>query len=225
MRFAALRACSFVDWPGRLAAVVFTQGCNLACRYCHNPSLVPGAPAPVPGEAVLAHLEARRGLLDGLVVTGGEPTLHPALPAFLARVKARGFAVKLDTNGSSPDAVGALLAAGLVDYLAVDVKTVPAAAAWLTGAADQPRRARRCLELALEGGVDHEARTTVAATLHDAAHLAALACWVRGARRWALQRCRPGGHLDPGAGLVAPDDALLREVAAAAGREVEVDVR
>lgn len=227
MRFAAVRACSFVDWPGRLAAAAFTQGCNLACRYCQNPSLLQGAPAaPVEGEAVLAHLRARRGRLDGVVVTGGEPTLHPDLPVFLAAAKSEGFLVKLDTNGTRPEVVEVLLAAGLVDHLAVDVKALPDVAAWLTGDPDQPRLARRCLDLAIAAGVDHEARTTVAAPVHDAAHLAALGRWLTGIRRWALQSFRPGGHLDPHAGLVAPAPALLERAAReAAGRGTEVVVR
>jgi pyruvate formate lyase activating enzyme len=216
---AALRPCSFVDWPGRLAAVAFTQGCNLACRYCHNPQLVSGAAArPVPEEDVLALLEARRGRLDGLVVTGGEPTLQPGLAPFLARVKGAGFAVKLDTNGTRPEVVAALLAAGLVDHLAVDLKALPRAAGWLTGSDQQPHGARRCLELALAAGIAHEVRTTVAAPVHDAAHLAALAGWAAGARRWTLQRFRPGGHLDAASGLAAPDERLLADTVLAASR-------
>jgi anaerobic ribonucleoside-triphosphate reductase activating protein len=217
---AALRPCSFVDWPGRLAAVVFTQGCNLACRYCHNPGLVAGRAArPVPEDEVLALLAARRGRLDGLVVTGGEPTLQPGLAPFLARVKEAGFAVKLDTNGTRPEVVEALLAARLVDHLAIDLKALPEAAAWLTGSARQPHGARRCLELALASGVDHEVRTTVVAPLHDAAHLAGLAGWAAGARRWTLQRFRRGGHLDPESRLEPPDERLLAEAALAAARQ------
>jgi anaerobic ribonucleoside-triphosphate reductase activating protein len=207
---AALRPCSFVDWPGRLAAVVFTQGCNLTCRYCHNPSLLAGRAArPVPEREVLALLEARRGRLDGLVVTGGEPTLHAGLSPFLARVKARGFAVKLDTNGTRPEVVAALLAAGLVDFLAVDLKALPPAAGWLTGSDQQPFGARRCLELALAAGIEHEVRTTLVSPVHDAGQLDALAAFAAGAQRWAVQRFRPGGHLDEGSGLAPPDDRLL----------------
>jgi pyruvate formate lyase activating enzyme len=218
---AALRPCSFVDWPGRLAAVAFTQGCNLACRYCHNPSLLAARAAlPVPEDEVIALLEARRGRLDGLVVTGGEPTLHADLAPFLARVKARGFAVKLDTNGTRPQVVAALLAAGLVDYLAIDLKALPSAAGWLTGSDEQPFGARRCLELALSAGIEHEVRTTLASPVHDRAQLDALAGWALGAHRWAVQRFRPGGHLDAGCGLGPPDEELLaaaRQAAAARG--------
>ncbi|GEJ58688.1 anaerobic ribonucleoside-triphosphate reductase activating protein [Anaeromyxobacter diazotrophicus] len=218
---AALRPCSFVDWPGRLAAVAFTQGCNLACRYCHNPALVPrgaaGAAGAVPEGEVLRLLAARRGRLDGLVVTGGEPTLHAGLAPLLRRVKALGLGVKLDTNGTRPAAVAALLAEGLVDYLAIDLKATPARAGWLTGAARQAAGARRCLALALRAGVDHEVRTTLAAPVHDERQVEALARWAAGARRWALQRFRPGGHLDPASGLAPPAPALLDAARAAAG--------
>lgn len=221
MIIAALRPCSFVDWPGRLAAVVFTQGCNLACRYCHNPALLAARAArPVPEDEVMALLVARRGRLDGLVVTGGEPTLQAGLAPFLARVKAGGFAVKLDTNGTRPEVVAALLAAGLVDHLAIDLKALPSAARWLTGSDQQPFGARRCLELALAAGVEHEVRTTLASPVHDAAHVEALAGWAVGAHRWAVQRFRPGGHLDEGSGLAPPDEPLLaalRHTAAAHG--------
>ncbi|BDG09100.1 anaerobic ribonucleoside-triphosphate reductase activating protein [Anaeromyxobacter paludicola] len=226
MNLAALRPCSFVDWPGRIAAVAFTQGCNLACRYCHNPGLVPlRGGGRVSEEEVLSLLEARRGRLDGLVVTGGEPTLQPALPRFLARVKERGFAVKLDTNGTRPEVVEALLAAGLVDHLAVDLKATPDDATWLTGSEAQPRGARRCLELALARGVAHEVRTTLASPVHRPEALDELAGWARGAQLWAIQRFRPGGHLDPRSGLAPPGDALLaaaREAAAAHGLALRV---
>ena len=123
-----------VDWPGRLAAVAFTSGCNLHCRYCHNPALATGqAEEAITQDIVLAHLVRRRAQLDGLLVSGGEPTIQPGFCAFLARVKREGFRVKLDTNGTRPELVGALLAAGVVDFLAVDLKAAPGAGAWLVG--------------------------------------------------------------------------------------------
>ncbi len=208
MRLGGLVPCSFVDWPGRLAAAVFTQGCNLRCRYCHNPALVgagggAGADPLAPGD-VLELLAKRRGKLDGVVISGGEPTLQADLAEFLGRIRALGFAVKLDTNGTRPEVVRELLAAGLVDYLAIDLKATPADAAWVCGEAEQPLQARACLEAALSLGVDHELRTTVFAPLFTAEKLAELSEHARGAKRWFLQRFRPGGHLDPEAPLEAP---------------------
>ncbi|HYS83220.1 MAG TPA: anaerobic ribonucleoside-triphosphate reductase activating protein [Anaeromyxobacteraceae bacterium] len=210
MIIAGLRPCSFVDYPGRLAAVVFTHGCNLRCRYCHNPELVSGPPRHrIAEDEVVALLDRRRGKLDGLVISGGEPTLQRDLAAFLARVKAMGFQVKLDTNGTRPEVVEGLLAARLVDFLAIDLKATPEEAGWLCGSVEQPAGARRCLALALAAGVAHEVRTTVMAPIHTAAHLDALAPWAAGAERWVLQRFRPGGHLDASAGLEVPDEAVF----------------
>ena len=219
MIFGGLRPCSFIDFPGRVAVVAFTQGCNLRCRYCHNPALVAGPPPlRVAPDEVLALLARRRGKLHGLVVSGGEPTLQPELAPFLAEVKAMGFAVKLDTNGTRPEVIEALLAARLVDFLAVDLKATPAASGWLCGSGDQPLAARRCLDLALSAGVEHEVRTTVASPVHTAAELDALAATIEGASRWSLQRFRPGDHLDPEAGLSPPPAALLEAACASARR-------
>ena len=217
MTFAGLIPLTLSDWPGRPAAIAFTHGCDLRCRYCHNPDLVAGPPpARVPGEEVLALLARRRGFLEGLVVTGGEPTLHPGLAPFLAKVRALGVAVKLDTNGMHPESIAALHAARLLDHLAVDLKAGPADAAWLCGSAEQPVRARRCLALARAAGVPHEARTTVAAPLHTPAALAELSRWAEGAERWVLQRLRPDRQLDPSAGLRVPDAGLVTPLRARA---------
>lgn len=127
MRIGGFLKTSFCDWPGRLAAVVFAQGCNFRCPWCHNPSLVPHDPAAplVPEEEVLDWLARRKGMLGGVVVSGGEPTLQPDLLPFLVRLRGLGLAAKLDTNGSRPEVVQQALEAGLVDWVAVDYK-VPA---------------------------------------------------------------------------------------------------
>jgi anaerobic ribonucleoside-triphosphate reductase activating protein len=210
---AGLRPCSFIDYPGRLAAVAFTHGCNLRCRYCHNPALLEGAPPRrIEEDEVLRLLDRRRGKLDGIVVTGGEPTLQRGLAAFLARVKAMGLLAKLDTNGTRPEVIEELLSARVVDFLAIDPKATPERSEWLCGLAEQSAGARRCIELALAAGVEHEVRTTVVASVHTAAELAALAAFTVGASRWVLQRFRPGGELDPLAALGAPDEAVLEHV-------------
>lgn len=218
MIIAGLQPCSFIDYPGKLSAVAFTHGCNLRCRYCHNPELLDGAPPRrIEEDEVLGLLDRRRGKLDGIVVTGGEPTLQRGLAAFLARVKALGFLAKLDTNGTRPEVIEELLAARLVDFLAIDLKATPAQAGWLCGLAEQSAGARRCLELAVAAGVEHEVRTTVVASVHGAAELAALATLAASAQRWVLQRFRPGGHLDPLADLGVPDEAVLEHVVRSSG--------
>lgn len=126
MRIGGFLKQSLIDWDGKLAAVVFTKGCNFRCGYCHNPSLVVpellGRTPDVPEEEVLAYLSARRGWLDGVVVTGGEPTLQPDLPDFLERLQALGLRVKLDTNGTHPDVLSGLFRKNLVNFVALDVK-------------------------------------------------------------------------------------------------------
>lgn len=137
MEIAHLQPLSLLDYPGKVAAVVWTVGCNLRCPFCYNAELVlPELASTLPRlseESVISHLRERAGFLDGLVVTGGEPTLHPELPPFLREVKALGLAVKLDTNGTRPDVLGRLLREGLLDYVALDVKAPFARYAEFTG--------------------------------------------------------------------------------------------
>ena len=127
MHIHGLQKLAMVDYPGKLAATVFTGGCNLRCPFCHNALLVTRlAETPeIPEREVLDFLSSRKGLLDGVVLTGGEPLLQPGLADFCAHVRERGFAVKLDTNGSFPDRLRALVSQGLVDYVAMDVKNSP----------------------------------------------------------------------------------------------------
>lgn len=189
---------SLVDWPGRVAAVVFTRGCNFRCPWCHNRSLVEPAlfPPALPEEEVLSHLARRRGLLTGVVVSGGEPTLHTDLVPFLRKVKEMGYAVKLDTNGSRPEFLGQLLTEGLVDRVAVDYKVpldeYPARLGWAA-----PQEVRRTIALVVERGCG-EVRTTVVPGIHSVEVLRRMVREVTippGAYR--LQPFRPGSCLDP----------------------------
>ncbi len=216
MRLAALHPCSFIDYPGRLAAVTFTLGCNLRCPYCHNPGLVaPPWAGEIEEDQVLAFLAARRGKLDGLVITGGEPTLQPDLAGFLDRVKGLGFKVKLDTNGTRPGVLEELLGLGLLDYVALDLKDEPEAyPEWLGPAEGTPRALRRSVALLASSGVEHELRTTVAWPRHDPARLARMASLV-GRARWVLQPYRPGDVLAGTCELQAPElETLVAQVAA-----------
>jgi pyruvate formate lyase activating enzyme len=154
---------SLSDFPGRPAAIVFTQGCNFRCPFCHNPSLWPTAfpKAPVTtAAAALSFLAGRRGLLGGVVVTGGEPTLQAGLAEFIAAVKGLGLTVKLDTNGSRPEAVARLLYEELVDYVAMDVKAPMEKYDLLCGCAVDKGDIRRSIDLIAASGVPHYFRTT-----------------------------------------------------------------
>jgi len=162
MRIGGFVPCSLSDFPGCLAAVVFTQGCNWRCPWCHNPDLVyPERFAPPLAEAeVLARLAARRGKLDGVVVTGGEPTLQPDLADFLRQLKTLGFLVKLDTNGSRPHIVRSLLEAQLVDFVAMDLKAPLARYAEAAGVPVDTAALEETVALLRAAGIPHQLRTT-----------------------------------------------------------------
>lgn len=166
MRLGGLLKLSLCDWPGRPAAVVFTQGCNFRCPWCHNPSLVyPHLfDPPLAEEEILSWLAKRRAMLGGVVISGGEPTLAPDLASFLDRVKAAGLAVKLDTNGSYPEVVEELLRCGLVDEVAVDYK-VPAALYAARVGYPHPERVLATVALVRRHGRGY-VRTTVVPGVH-----------------------------------------------------------
>ncbi len=168
MRIGGLQEFSLIDYPGKMAAVVFTQGCNLRCPYCHNSELaLPELYGPlIPEEEVLQFLGRRVGKLEGVVVTGGEPTLQKDLTAFLQRVKSLGFLVKLDTNGSQPGIVKRILESKLVDYVAMDVKASLDNYARLAGRPISLEDIRLSIELLRNSGVACEFRTTLVKPLH-----------------------------------------------------------
>lgn len=229
MRLGGLRACSFIDFPGRLAAVVFTQGCNLRCPWCHNPDLVTGPPpAGAPDwPSVLALLQTRQGKLGGVVLTGGEPTLQEGLTEACRALRRLGLAIKLDTNGTRPQVLAALLDAGLVDHVALDVKSDPAGYPEVTARPDcDTGMIGQCLDLLRRSPIEHEVRTTLIGGHHDPPRLERLAAWIHGVRVWAVQGYRPGRTLDGGFAGQAPSPSLIAAAtAAAASRGIPCRVR
>lgn len=194
MRIAGLQKLTLLDFPGKTAATVFTAGCNFRCPFCHNADLVTGGSATGASAGVVsldeffAFLDKRQGLLDGVCVTGGEPLLQSGLADFCARVHEKGFSVKLDTNGSFPDRLRALADAGLVDYVAMDVKNAPERYAETIGApAFDLAPVRKSVDFLREGTLPYEFRTTVVRELHSADDLRELAAWIEGAAAWHLQ--------------------------------------
>jgi pyruvate formate lyase activating enzyme len=188
---AGVEKCSFVDYPGRLAAVFFVPGCNWNCFYCHNQTLLrKEAPLPrVTLQDAFDLLESRRGLLDGMVVTGGEPTLQAGLRDFIVQARALGYAIKLDTNGSRPSVLTALLADGLLDYVAMDLKAPMAKYEAVCGAPVDHRDLNESIDLIMSSGIEYEFRTTVVPQLSHADVLA-IARRIQGARRYVLQQYR-----------------------------------
>lgn len=188
---------SSTDYPGKLAAVVFCQGCPWRCRYCHNPHLLPATGADEPDLAhILDWLGTRRGLLDAVVFSGGEPTAQPALVDAVAAVRALGFAVGLHTAGVYPRRLAQLLAQ--LDWVGIDIKAPAAGYAALAGAATAGIAAVASLDLVIESGVAYEVRTTVHGDLTPPAALEALAGELagRGIRQWVLQPFRATGCAD-----------------------------
>jgi pyruvate formate lyase activating enzyme len=212
---ADLHPCSFIDFPGELTAVLFTKGCNLRCRYCHNPALCSSnGGARLSLEEVAHFFASRKGKLTAVTVTGGEPTLHAALPDLLSTARTYGFKVKLDTNGMRPRVVRELIREGLVDYAAVDVKVAPGVdASWLTGAPTQGERAIETLSILAANNLSCEARTTVVGGIHDTVHLAHMTRYLAaaGVKSWRLQPAQTGSVLDTTVRLVAPGETLLAQ--------------
>jgi len=163
MRIGGIQKLSLIDYPGHLSTVVFTQGCNLRCPYCHNPELV--LPqcfgVRVSEDEIFSFLATRVGKLQAVVVTGGEPTLHADLPEFLAAIKRMGFKTKLDTNGTRPEALQLLIAQNLTDFVAMDIKAPLAFYHELSGCRVDVAAIRQSIELILSAPVQHQFRTTV----------------------------------------------------------------
>ena len=189
MDIQGLQKLTLLDYPGRVACTVFLGGCGFRCPFCHNSDLLEGPmPAETDSAGLLAFLKKRRGLLDGVCVTGGEPLLRPDLAGLLEEIKALGFPVKLDTNGNYPDRLRKIAQAGLVDYVAMDVKNSPeryAETAGVPGLDLGP--IRESVSWLLEGSVDYEFRTTVVKQFHDGDSFRAIGPWLAGAKRYFLQ--------------------------------------
>ena len=218
MTIHGFQKMTLLDFPGRVACTIFTAGCNFRCPFCHNAGLVThlDTAARVDEQEILSYLIKRKGILDGVCITGGEPTLQRDLPEFIRRVRELGYAVKLDTNGADPKTLAALLREGLIDYVAMDVKNCPARYAETVGLTDfDLAPVRESVKLLLRGGVDFEFRTTVADELHTPQDIGALAAWIAGAPRYFIQPFVDSGDL-VGGGMSAPSHQKLEEMLAAA---------
>lgn len=198
MYIGGLQKLAMVDYPGKLAATVFTGGCNLRCPFCHNALLVTRlqeTPA-LEEKAVLDFLASRRGLLDGVVLSGGEPLLQPGAADFLAKVREMGFAVKLDTNGCFPKILANILDRGLVDYVAMDIKNSPEKYPETVGIPGfDTAPVEESVRLLAGSGVDHEFRTTLVREFHTAEDLTAIGRWLPRNARYFLQAFVDSGNL------------------------------
>ena len=176
MKLGGLQKMTLLDFPGRVACTVFTVGCNFRCPFCHNSSLVLSPALPeLSQDDFFAFLKKRQGLLDGVAITGGEPLLHPDMPEFLEKIRALGYAVKLDTNGAFPDRLQKILEAGLADYVAMDVKNSREKYELTVGVAGILPRVEQSMALLREGKIPFEFRTTLVKGLHDISQTEAMA--------------------------------------------------
>lgn len=211
MRLGGLQKMTLLDFPGRVACTVFTAGCNFRCPFCHNSSLVVSPEVPeLCQDDFFAFLQKRRGLLDGVAITGGEPLLHADMPAFLERIRALGYAVKLDTNGAFPDRLRAVLEAGLADYVAMDVKNSREKYELTAGVAGILPMVGESIRLLREGKTPFEFRTTLVDELHEPADFAAIGKWIAGTERYFIQ-----GFVDSGDILAGGMHAASNEKAKA----------
>lgn len=218
MLISGLQKLTLLDYPGRVACTVFTGGCNFRCPFCHNaPLVLPEQLAQdTDEEQVLAFLKKRVGVLDGVAITGGEPLLHKDIGDFLAKVKALGYQIKLDTNGSFPELLMELVKAGLVDRVAMDIKNAPACYGETAGVAGLDLAAiERSKDFLLSGAVDYEFRTTVVKGLHDEERLKEAARWISGAREYYLQQFKDSGQVLNITGLGAFDEKEMHALAEA----------
>ena len=214
MRIHGLQKMTLLDFPGRVACTVFLGGCDFRCPFCHNFELVDGsAPAVMEQDELFSFLEKRRGLLDGVAITGGEPCLRPELPDFIRRIRAMGYAVKLDTNGTHPAVLKAVLDAGLADYVAMDIKNSPEKYAFTAGLeALDLEPVRESVRMLMEGDTEYEFRTTVVDELHEAADFDAIGAWISGAKHYFLQAFTDRDSV-PFGNLHAPSAERMREYA------------
>ncbi len=216
MRIAGLQKCTLLDYPGKVACTVFLPGCNFRCPFCHNYELAEAPEAIMDDGQLLSFLEKRQGLLEGVCITGGEPTLQPGLPDLLRSIRGLGFRVKLDTNGYRPDVLQTVLEQQLVDYVAMDIKNGPESYAATCGLAQLDiSKIEESVRLLTHGQIDYELRTTVCKPLHSAKSVEAMASWLQNLSQKRIKRLFIQPFVDrdtvPFAGLSAPEKAELEE--------------
>lgn len=217
LSFAAVNKMTLLDFPGHVAAVLFTQGCNFSCFYCHNPLFISPlstdrkGPQRIPFEAIKAFLVSRVGFLDGVVISGGEPTLHKGLADTLAQIKSLGYKVKLDTNGSHPQVVQDLLNQKVLDYIAMDYKCLPKDYSNICGFEMDSETFQSSLEVVAASGIPYELRTTVWEEYHTLKCLEEMGQRVKGIKSWALQNIRLGNVLGDCSNITPYNPARLEK--------------
>ena len=198
MNIGGLQKVSLIDYPEKICTILFTQGCNFRCPYCHNPELVvPNLYQDcIPEEEIISFLEKRKGLLDAVSITGGEPTIQPDLVEFVERVKGMSYLVKIDTNGSRPEVLEKLIDRKLVDYIAMDVKAPLRRYREITKSDVNPNRIKQSIKVIMDSDVEYEFRTTVVKSLLNKNDLQKIGRLIKNARLYILQKFVPSKSLD-----------------------------
>ena len=219
MRIAGLQKCTLLDYPGKVACTVFLPGCNFGCPFCPNYELIANPEELMEEAEFFSFLQKRRGLLQGVCVTGGEPTLQPELPAFLKKIRDLGYSVKLDTNGYRPEVLKALVEEGLVDYVAMDIKNSPDEYGKTVGLSKMDiSRIEESIRFLAKGTVDYEFRTTVVSQLHSSQSIEDMGKWLLDTAGAPVKQLFLQPFVDRDtvmfAGLQAPETAQMAEYTA-----------
>ena len=199
MKIGGLQKFSLIDYPDKICAIVFTQGCNFRCPYCHNPELVEPKlfSQPIPEDEIFSFLKKRKGKLEAVTITGGEPCLQSDLPVFLQKIKEMGYLLKLDTNGSFPERLNEIIDQNLIDYLAIDVKGPLEKYEKIVGVPFATAKIVQSIKIALSSKINCEFRTTVVKSLLNKDDLKKIGKLIKGARLYVLQKFVPSKLLEP----------------------------
>jgi pyruvate formate lyase activating enzyme len=216
-RIAGFNRTSLLDWDGCVTAVIFLPGCNFRCPFCHNRQLVltPEEYAEIPIEFVEEDIRENSEFLDGIVITGGEPTIHKDLPELIKRIKGLGIRIKLDTNGTNPEMLKDLIDASLIDFVAMDLKA-PLDEGYddLAGTKVEVEKIKRSIQIIMSSGIDYEFRTTMVPILLKPEDYERMAAYIGTAKKFALQHFSPRNTIDPNLSVIKPlDDAKVRAIA------------
>lgn len=190
---------SMIDYPGKIAASIFTSLCNFRCPYCHNPEMIecPDNYPDINPETIINDMLKSKKWIDGIVIGGGEPTMHNDLPGFCKKIKAHGFLIKLDTNGTNPKMLSELLKNKLIDYVAMDIKAPKEKYAKVTQSKIDVKKIQESINLLMKSKIDYEFRTTVMPSLITKSDIEAISNWLKGAKHYSIQQFRPAKTLDP----------------------------
>ncbi len=220
MDFGGFQKLTVLDYPSHVACIVFTKGCNFRCPFCHNKALVENSTETISQDEILSYLKKRRGVLDGVCVSGGEPLMHQGIGEFLKEVKALDYDVKLDTNGSFPQTLRELVSSSVVDYVAMDIKNTPEKYDITAGIKTDLDKIQESIDFILSGKVDYEFRTTVTNELHTPQDIEIISKWILGAKRYFIQNFVDSGSILAD-NMTPVNSQTLDEMALCAQRNLE----